>query len=366
MSPPRSYVLRSILLLSTAVLHAGCVKTEKRDFVKYDEKTDTFNLLRIFTNIKASSPDDFDRLETIWKRRDSILFNPTLPDFFANFAGPSIYFKTDKHNYTPSHFDSFIDFNGDFQKTNVDLDSIRIVPGEFYLNSHQGLNYYHRIVVPGAIVDRLIDEIKPKIAESIARYAEEGLKAANRQGVDRTAWDDIRKEIVAQILDNKKSDSPEDHRSTPFEPESLRMLLKGVADSSVTIHRSGNEFKLVAPMTIRDAREVVDTFDYLNKKTSERIKTANADKNHIFIQNVLNSLVFRVVANTGVEITVKPSIYFAAAEEDFDPAPANSSIVTPISTIRNLEARGVMINHNFSIHELAKEFGARVRTSTRR
>ncbi len=357
MSSPRSYVFRAILLLSTAVLLAGCVKTEKRDFVKYAETTDTFDLLRIFTNIKASSPDDFDRIETIWKRRDSILFNPTLPDFFADLTGPSIYFKKNKHNYILSNFDSDIDFGGDFHKTNVDLDSIRIVPGEFYLNSHQGLNYYHRIVVPGAIVDRLIEEIKPKIAESIARYAEEGLKAANRQDVEPTTWDDIRKEIVAQILDNKKSDSPEDHRSTPFEPESLRMLINAVADSSLTIHRTGDEIKFVAPMTIRDAREVVETFDFLNKKTFERIKIANADKNLLFIQKILNSLVFRVVATAGVEITLKPSIYFAAAEEDFDTAPANTNIVAPISTIRKLEARGVKINHEFSIRELAKEFG---------
>ena len=359
MSARRSRILHIVFLLSMSTLCAGCVKTEKRDFFKYDEKTDAFDLLRIFTNIKLSSPEDSDRLATIWKRRDSILFNPTLLDLFADFAGPSIYFKKSKNSYVLSNFDSIIDFDGDVQRTNVDLDSIRIVPGELYVTPHQGLNYFHRIVVPGAIVDRLIDEFQPKIADSIGKYAEERLKAANRQGVDRTTWDDARKEIVAQILDDEKSDSPEAHRSAPFEPASLRMLLNAVADSSFTIRRAGAEIELVAPMTNRDAREVVKTFDYLNKKTAERIKIANADKNLLCIQKVLNTLVFRVVANPGVEITVKPSIYFAAAEEDFDPAPANAKNVTPISTIRQIEARGVKINRSFSIHELAKEFGAR-------
>lgn len=358
MSARRSSILHIVLLLSMSTLHAGCVKTEKRDFVRYDEKTDAFDLLRIFTNIKLSSPEDSDRLATIWKRRDSILFNPTLPDFFADFAGPSIYLKKSKNSYVLSNFDSFIDFDGDVRQTNADLDSIRIVPGEFYVNSHHGLNYYHRIVVPGAIVDRLIDEFQPKIVDSIVKYAEERLDAADRQGVERTTWDDARKAIVAQILDNEKSDSPEDHRSTPFEPASLRMLLNAVADSSLTIRRAGAEIQLVAPMTNRDARELVETFNYLNKKTAERIKIAISDKNLLYIQKVLNSLVIRVVANTGVEIKVKPLIYFAAAEEDFDPAPANTKNVTPISTIRKLEARGVKIHRSFSIHELAKEFGA--------
>lgn len=358
MSTHRSSIFRVVFLLSMSTLCTGCVRTEKRDFVKYDEQNDTFDLLRIFANIRATGPEDFDRLETIWKRRDSILFNPMLPDLFADFTGPSIFFKKSKRNYALSDFDCVIDFDGDVQQTNIDLDSIRIIPGEFYVNSHQRLNYYHRIVVPGAIVDQMINEFKATIAASIEKFAEERLDPANNQGVERMTWDDVRKEIVAQILDDKQSDSPGARRAAPFEPASLRMLHKVVADSSLTIERTRDEIKIVTPMTNRDAREVENTFDYLTKTTSERIELGNADKNLLLTQKFLNTLGLRVVENTGLEITVKPMIYFAAKENDFDPAPANPKIISPRSMIRSLEARGVKINQSFSIKELAKEFGA--------
>jgi len=37
--------------------------------------------------------------------------------------------------------------------TTADLSSVTIEPGEFYLNSHKCLSYYHRIRVPGKAID---------------------------------------------------------------------------------------------------------------------------------------------------------------------------------------------------------------------
>lgn len=130
MTTRRSRTFQIAFLLLTASLCTGYVKTEKRDFVKYDEKNDSFKLMRIFTNIRESRSEDFDRLENFRKQKDYLLFDPTHIDFFET----QLYFKMTKYNYISSYFESESASDREIHETKIDLDSIKIVAGDFYVN----------------------------------------------------------------------------------------------------------------------------------------------------------------------------------------------------------------------------------------
>ena len=49
--------------------------------------------------------------------------------------------------------------------TKVDLDSIKVMPGEFYLNAHGNLGYFHQISVPGKAIDAFLKELAPVVAD---------------------------------------------------------------------------------------------------------------------------------------------------------------------------------------------------------
>ena len=128
--------------------------------------------------------------------------------------------------------------------TKADLNTIKVIPGEFYLNKHGNLSYYHQDVVPGKIVDVAIKEYTPAIAQLMAELAAEQIKLAKEENAKRLTWEDVRKMVLKGIPDKKQDKrkppaqpkkEPEVKELWPLEKESLQMLVKASSDKSVKL-----------------------------------------------------------------------------------------------------------------------------------
>ncbi len=183
-----------LFIVCICLFGAGCVEGQVQTFVKYDDKDDSFKCLQIYTNLLAIDNPNVDRLESLWKRRQSIIIDPVQisSDYTVTAFG-----RKGANQYC------IIDLakpgNEEEKTIKADLDTIKVIPGEFYLNKHGNLSYYHQNVVPGKIVDVAIMEFTPKVAKLMAEDACHQISLAKDANVKRLTWDDLRKMALESV-----------------------------------------------------------------------------------------------------------------------------------------------------------------------
>jgi hypothetical protein len=277
---------------------AGCVEGEVRTFLAYDRGTDSFKCLEVYTNLSAVDKKDHDHLAALYAKRGTIITNPIDIHIFGRTA----YERKGKHSYQAISLGQPQTKEPETRKTKVDLSMIRVIPGEFYLNTHGNLSYYHQVVVPGKTIDALLVEVKPLVAKGLAELAEEQIKLATKGKARKLTWDELRKELVAEIRKDKAKAAPKkkEEELLPFEEESLRLLKKAGEDGSVVLGRTGDDFRIVVPLTKKDSEEVVTTAALARKTIAGVVKKGGAaDKG---VLELLAGVRLRQVEG-GVEVT---------------------------------------------------------------
>jgi hypothetical protein len=350
----RNPLIASILLVLTCTACPGCVEADVRLFVKYEPTRDSFHLMEIYTNIHATAKSDLDHLESLWERRQSIVIDPLPFNLWSHMAVE----RKGKNRYCLTDLAARREEADKVRLTGVDLDTIKVTPGEFYLNRHRNLAYYHQMVVPGSTVDALLKELAPSIAEFMAEFAEQQIRSAGKENVRRLTWDDVRKTLLEKLAEKDHPQAASKGQTQeevgPLETASLRLLIKAGAERSVKFTRSRQVFTLTVPLSKRDCHEVVATVDLVREVVADRIKAGKAVEPGL--DRFLESFNVRYVAGAGLEVSLIDLAKAAnAGRVDVDPRPSKSE--TEYQTTRaSIQGRGIAINKAFSINELVGEY----------
>ena len=354
----------ALLFLALLLACAGCIEGNVQNFVRYNPKDDTLWFLNVYTNLNATSKKDEDYLASLWRRRDSILIKPLHALYvtpqgsieFHIFSQDAIE-RIGKNQYRLIDLGSAGDKEPEIQVTSLDLDTIRVLPGRFYINDYGVLSCYHQMAVPGATVDAVLDQVTPTVAGWFVTLADEEIQAA-KKGAKRNTWDAVRKSIVQRLneADDPKAEQKNKEEPAvigPWEEESIRLLKSAVADKSVKLRRTGSVFMLVVPLTKKDCAEVTATFDLAKNTMDERIK-AGKKVDHGFV-DLLHVVHVRYAEGSGLELSVD-LVKLARIQQNVDPKPDEKKAAEYKATIEAIQARGIEIKENFSIKSLVGEY----------
>jgi hypothetical protein len=337
---------------------AGCIEGHVRTFLKYESNDDSFRCLQTFSNINASGAD-VDHLESLWQRRESIILNP----FQINLFGMTAIERKGRYQYSVISLGSSSATPPEVTTTSVDLDTIRLIPGEFYLNEHRNLCYHHQVVVPGKTADAILRELTPQLAKAIAEMAESQLQLVGKDKVRKQTWDEVRKLILKDMFSDeveKPTETPETEKPevgewmAPWEVASLRMLAKAPTDKSLKIDRAREIFTIVVPLSKRDCNEVMATADFMRDVVAERLKAGK--KVEEGIPEFLESFNLKHLAETGLEITIDFKKLAKTVRSEDKSEPTEKLKLAYKSTVASIQGRGVPINRRFSIEDLLGEY----------
>jgi hypothetical protein len=349
-------------LVLVSVLCTGCM--DSRYFFKYEPADDSFTYMQILTNIRTNGDGETekkqaDRMKFLWEKRESIIITPSFPFVYGRF-----WEKKDKN--------TVIDLSGETadnkaeRATAVDLDSIKIMPGEFYLNAHKNLSYYHQIILPGKTFDEYLKEISPSIANEIVAIAEEQIKKINDKKEKQMTWDELRKSI-SDNLNKKETDKTnlqdqEDSTGnlSPFEMESLKLLTNAKPNSPLPfkMSRTRNIVTLTFPLTKRDCDEAIKTLAFTHKAVAEKTRTEQGEeKKKLAIKlEFLESITLRYAETAGLEAAVDIAKVSKLISTDVNPEPDANQSKKYTNAIELIEARGIKINRTFSIDKLIEKY----------
>jgi hypothetical protein len=345
-----------IQLAFCPLLMAGCVEGRVLSFVKYQPKDDSFRCMQIFTNLHATDAKDLDHMAALWKRRESIIINPVQINLFSTLALE----RKGKNKYCTVNLGIPLDKEPDIQETGVHLDTIKVIPGEFYLNSHGNLSYYHQIAVPGKTIDAIVKEVTPLLAQGLAEFGQHQVKLAGQEKVRRLTWYGLRKTMVKEILTKaKKAEPNKDDKGEPLLPlekASLEMLIKAGADRSVNFSRNRSVFTVVLPLSKKDSEEVMATAELLRETVAERIKAGNSvEEGWAQGLEFLNSIKLRYIEGEGLEVPVDVARIEKILKYNLNPEPDKNKQRYQ-ATVDGIQEHGIIINRTFSIKKLVAEY----------
>jgi len=374
------------IICCLCLLGAGCVAGQVRDLVSYDKETDSFRCLQLYSNLHAFAPQadkdfkkDLDHLQQLWGKRASILISPIQLHLFVTIA----YERKEKHKYSEVSLGGAAAKEPEVRTTKVDLDAIKIIPGEFFLSKHKTLSYYQQMVIPGKTVDGLLEEINPLLAQMVAVEADKQLQLANKGKGERLTWDEVRKTAIAVPI-NKEAAPPKDdnkdglglaldavaklvpvhaavkrlldkgvlsvsvEEALPLlEDASLRLLIKAANANTLKVSRSQAVFTAVIPLSPRDIREAIATFDFIKEAVAEAIKKG---KPVAPVPAIMASFRLRNLEGMGLEVSVNLpklipslSVHSGTAESK----PDENQTAASKTLIDGLEERGIKINKTF-------------------
>jgi hypothetical protein len=354
-----------LMLVFCCLLSSGCIEAEVFSFVRYEPKDDSFHCLQVYTNINTPQKADLAHLESLWKRRESIIIQPMqivgLPGFERKGKDKCV----------------VIDLGDPMAKnkevaTKVDLDSIKVMPGEFYLNTHGNLGYYQQISVPGKAIDAFLKELTPVVAELLLEPIEQQAKLIGNNKAKRLTWDEVRKTTAEELLlpadtKNPKKKDDEEYELLPLEKASWEMLTKACKDETIPLSRKGDVFVMTLPLTKKDCTEVIATFDFIRKQCDERLKQKKPVE--FGIPEALEAIKLKYFEGPGLEISIDTTKAArallvmqaeGAVDQDgkvnFDPAPIEGQKMGCKDTVASIQGLGIAINKKLSIKETVQKF----------
>jgi hypothetical protein len=341
------------------LLAAGCVEGQVRDLVRYDRDSDSFRCLQAYTNLHAKDKSDLDHLAKLWEKRASILTNPAQLHLFTTTA----YERRGKHKFCALSLGEPANREPEVKTTRADLDTIQVMPGEFYLGKHKTLSYYHQIVIPGKTVDAILEEASPLLAEQIAAKANEQLQLLEKQTGKRLTWDEVRKRALTAFTKGGAAPPGEgkakgDEEVLPLEAASLRLLIRAGADRSLKLSRKQEVFRFVLPLSPRDTQEALATFDLIKETITDRHKKGQPAEPGL--PDVVASFRLGKREGNGLEVSVDlPGLIVAAQAGREDALPDAQKTPGYKNTIKGIEDRGIKVNKMLSLDELVAKYKAR-------
>jgi hypothetical protein len=293
---------------------------------------------------------------------------------FDRSAPTEAFERTGKNQYHTIDLSRHSDKAPETEVSGLDLDSIRVVPGQFYINEFGTLSCYQQMAVPGAKMDAALRQITPVVARTVAMAADGEIQKA-KKGAKHITWEEVRNEILEKInehdqptpapkaapraepkpaakVEPKKKDDP--GILLPLEDESIRLLQDAVADKSVKLRRSGSVITVAVPVSKNDGAEAAATFDLITRTIAERIKAGKkieegADK-------FLNAVQVRYAEGAGLEFSADLAKLVKCLNNTDNPKPGEKMKAGYKTTIAAVRARGIEIQENFSIKSVLDEY----------
>jgi hypothetical protein len=347
-----------LLLATVCLAFGGCIKGRVLTYATYNKAADSFSFLEVYANIATKEAGELKHITTLWRRKDNLIIDP-IGSQFRFLTAPTIFERHGKHGYSRISLADALKKEPEPSTTSVDLDTIQVVPGEFFLNEHKNLCYFHQIVIPGATVDALMRERAPVIAEELAKIAEEDIKNAGKKGWTKMSWDDVRNAILESVGEKKPKPADEKAKGPtllPLEMASLRLMIKAGADKSVPFTRKADVFTLVLPLSPRDTDEAIATVELARQIVAKRQKAGKTvDKHIVGLLDATN--VFRGEA-PGLSVTVQLGklAKLVNADQATMPTPEKDAGQEHRTTIAFLEGQGIEVNKTDQFPIVLKRF----------
>jgi hypothetical protein len=345
----------SIILMAGAALAAsGCsgIRCETYSFLRYNPQADSFRCMQLYLNLRTEEAKELDHLKSIWDRRARLIINPLDPDIF----GVTLFERTGKHDL--QSFAMRYPGDGTTVPTKADLDSITILPGEFFLNDQVHLCFYQQVEIPGKVVDAFLEEISLLLAAEISKGTLELMREGAAQGKNRASWDDLRADLALLLFPHSETKDPgyTKNKLLPLDIGSIAKLIKTSGTRPVQLTRKGSVLKLFLPLSERDARETITTIEFLRRTAADRIM---ADKSVGQALEYLGALSPGVIEGEGILISIDMIQWVKAGHEKLDAVQSQQDARACISTVAAIEQRGAQVNRTLSIKPLLTEYGAR-------
>lgn len=361
---PRFHRRLVLLWLALPLFIAGCIDGNVRSFVRYDAKEDTIWFLDVYTNLHAATKADLDYLASLWQRRDSILIKPLSGIHLTRDGSYELQAFTQegierigKNQYRTIDLGSRAAKEPDIEVSRFRLDTIRVVPGQFYINEHGTLSCYHQMAVPGAVVDAVLEQIRPVIAQGVAKFENLEIEQA-KKGEKRALWNEVRKAILEKLSDGGlppvKATKKEDSGTLlPLEEETVRLLANTVADKSVKLRRIGSVIAVVLPVSKTDGAEAMATFELVSRTVADRLKAGKKVDDGLVA--VLDAVQVRYVEGIGLEFSTNLCKLARIGHNAGNPKPDPKKTAYR-ATIEAMRARGIEIKADFSMESLVDEY----------
>lgn len=347
-----------LFLATVCLAFGGCINGKILTFATYDKAADSFSFLEVYVNIATKEAGELKHITTLWRRKDNLIIDP-IGSQFRFLTDPTIFERHGKHGYSRISLADALKKEPEPSTTSVDLDTIEVVPGKFFLNEHKNLCYYHQVVIPGATVDALMREVAPVIADELAKTAEEDIKNAGKEGSTKMSWNDVRDSMLKSFGGNQPK--PDDEKAKgptllPLEMASLRLMIKAGADKSVPFTRKADAFTLVLPLSPRDTDEAIATVKLARQIVAERQAAGKTVDKHIV--GLLNATeVFRGEA-PGLSVTIQLGklAKLLNADQTTMPTPEKEARQAYRTTIAFLEGQGIEVNKTDQFPIVLKRF----------
>jgi hypothetical protein len=345
-------------------IFSGCIESEIFTLARYDPKDDSVRCIQVYTNICAAQKADLDHLVSLWERRESIIIQP------VELPGLPAFERKGKNKYCSIDLGELAKKQSEVTSTDVDLDSIKVIPGEFYLNAHLNLCYYHQIVVPGKTIDALLKEVIPFVTRELADFAKHQVELAGMKKAKIATWDELRKELVEELVvvedvknnPMKKNDEKKDEELTPLEMASLQMLIIAGKDKALQVSRNKEFITAIVPLSKKDCHELIATFDFVRKACDERIKSGKLVEPGV--PEALEAFKLKYVDGSGLEVSADmtklakamTALHAKDGKIDFDPAPSEEMKNVCKATVASVQGRAIAIKKSLSIKDVVAEF----------
>ncbi|MDY0169050.1 MAG: hypothetical protein RBS80_21085 [Thermoguttaceae bacterium] len=393
--------IRLWLSAAACLPFCGCIGGEIVSYTRYDESSDSFSFLELYVNIETDKAAELDHIARLYERRDTLII--TGFPHFKLFSSPRLLERHGKHSYSSLPLAEAMTGEPERLTTAVDLDSIEIMPGEFFLNEHRNLSYYHQVVIPGKAVDAAMREQVPQIAAELAKLAREQRRLAAKAGSRKLTWDEVRRELrqglghdeakpeeekgngqtllpldaasfcvlAATDEDNAVSNAggtdvltmmiplpledrlkrlgadgnQEDGQELlPLDSTSLHRLIMAGVDKWVQFTRKGDSFTLLVPLSERDCVEALETIELVRKLTADRLAAGKDVEEEL--ADVLEAVEVRHVEGSGLQVTFHGTKFWerTTRRRKSMPAPKADKEAVYRSTVAGIRERGIEVN----------------------
>ncbi len=347
-----------LLLLALGSLSClGCGIGHQQTYTRYEPKDDSFHLLKVYSNLNATTGNQMvdekvlEHIVSHWKDRALLIPQP-IP-FFDPAA--TVYRRTGQHTYEIHSLGVPADKPRETQTTQVDLNAIEVLPGEFSLNEHGNACYYHQVKIPGSTVDAMLKEMSPTFAEGLAKLVEHQNQLRNKGTTAQWTWDEVRKELVKYLKNRAHKGPSPDSKLLPLDQESLKLLAQAGAKGQVDLSRKGDVFQLVIPLSQRDSLEAIATFDLVKPALAERIK--NDPKVEPWSMDLFQAFSLEHKKAQGLAISLSYTKLAKSIHAENKPPTPEAKLKTNYkNTATALKAKGIPFKKSIALDKLKEKY----------
>lgn len=273
----RAGVMAGLLVVGIAGL-STCVTGVEQDTVTYDAKADRFETLMVVTHMGVGNSGDFDDLMELYGRRNEWIVGilPLGSGAWSIISGVGVV-RMGEHQFGWAHILGSGQVS-EAQETGVELGKATVTPGEFFSEGGE-IGYYQASSVPGKLVDEALAETSKGWLAKTVKEAVEGELARRAAGGRRCSWQELEKGLMRGSGDGAAATEPEvPGILAALEDESLRNLLKAVADGTLAVKRNKQVVSVVLPVTRGDAGEAAKLAKAGLKEAGENLAGEADDK----------------------------------------------------------------------------------------